>query len=187
MANRRETLFGIDLRSLAAFRIGIGALLLTDLGMRATDLTAHYTDDGIVPRSLLDDRLRDSWRWSWHMLNGSAAFQSALFLVAAFAAAALMVGFRTRFATVVSWLLLVSLHARNPFIVNAGDVLLRVVLFWSIFLPLGAVWSIDHRYRPQAIPKNPSEARYDFCVSTFQIVLPVEKSVQTTMPCPPIV
>ncbi|MBJ43244.1 MAG: hypothetical protein CMJ80_08220 [Planctomycetaceae bacterium] len=156
MANRRETLFGIDLRSLAAFRIGIGALLLTDLGMRATDLTAHYTDDGIVPRSLLDDRLRDSWRWSWHMLNGSAAFQSALFLVAAFAAAALMVGFRTRFATVVSWLLLVSLHARNPFIVNAGDVLLRVVLFWSIFLPLGAVWSIDHRYRPQAIPKNPT-------------------------------
>lgn len=40
-----QNLFGIDPRSLALFRMAMGALLLTDLAIRATDLKVMYTDD----------------------------------------------------------------------------------------------------------------------------------------------
>jgi len=69
--------------------------------------------------------------------------QAALFLVAGALAVALLVGYRTRFVVVLSWVLLVSLHARNPLVLNSGDSVLRRLLLWGAFLPLGARWSLD--------------------------------------------
>jgi len=42
-----------------------------------------------------------------------------------------------RVAALVSWILLVPLHARNP-VVAGGDVLLRRSLFGGLFRPLDA-------------------------------------------------
>jgi hypothetical protein len=46
--------------------------------------------------------------------------------------------------------LLVSLHARNPAIVHGGDSLLRQLLLWGIFLPLGERWAVDAVHREGA-------------------------------------
>ena len=43
--------------------------------------------------------------------------------------------------------LLMSLQARNPAVRNGGDETFRLLLFWSMFLPLGASWSVDARRR----------------------------------------
>ena len=43
--------FGIDTRSLAAFRISLGLLILADLALRSRNLRAFYTDFGVLPRS----------------------------------------------------------------------------------------------------------------------------------------
>ncbi|NET13417.1 MAG: hypothetical protein F6K08_11435, partial [Okeania sp. SIO1H6] len=43
-----EKLFGLDLRSLALFRIGLALIIITDLIIRAGDLTAHYSDAGVL-------------------------------------------------------------------------------------------------------------------------------------------
>ena len=132
---------GIDLRALAAFRIGLGALLLADLARRSRSLTAFYTDDGVLPRrAFFSDYAASN---SLHALSGEPWAVALLFGVAGAFALALLVGYRTRLVTVVSWLLLLSLHARNPMVLNAGDSLLRMLLFWSVFLPLGARWSAD--------------------------------------------
>nr|WP_241881435.1 hypothetical protein [Halorubrum sp. Ib24] len=40
----------VDLRALAAFRIGLATLLLADLARRSRSLTAFYTDYGVLPR-----------------------------------------------------------------------------------------------------------------------------------------
>lgn len=134
--------FGIDPRALAAFRIGLGLVLLVDLGLRSRHLVAFYTDAGVLPRSTLYE-LYPAARYSLHALSGAAWAQAALFLVGGIAAVALLVGHRTTFATVASLLLLTSLHVRNPFVLNGGDVLLRRLLFWGVFLPLGRRWSVD--------------------------------------------
>ncbi len=140
-------MFGIDLRTLAVMRIGIAISILVDLWMRARDLEAHYSDRGIFPLSMIDGATFPSFfhmsDLSIHVLNGSAWYQGMLFVVAAGLALLLLVGYHTRVVTVGSWLLLVSMQTRNPLVMTGGDTLLRMLVFWGMFLPLGARYSID--------------------------------------------
>ena len=131
----------IDLRALAAFRIGLATLLLADLARRSRHLTAFYTDYGVLPRRAY--AVDYSTTPLPHTLSGEPWAVALLFAATGAVALALLVGYRTRAVTLVSWLLLLSLHARNPMVLNAGDSLLRMLLFWSVFLPLGARWSVD--------------------------------------------
>jgi len=137
---------GVDTRALAALRVGLGLLLVADLLGRARDLRAFYTDFGVLPRAALAD-LSAEWWFSVHALSGDLWFQAALFVVAGAAALALTLGYRTRTAAALSWVLLVSLHNRNPVVLNGGDVLLRMLLLWAVFLPLGERWAVDARRR----------------------------------------
>jgi hypothetical protein len=147
LRERVRLLLGIDLRSLALFRITCGLLLLVDLAGRARMLEANYTDFGAHPRAAALLYHQPGLLPSLHLMTGSVRAEAALFAVAAVVALLLLVGWRTRIATVVSWLLLGSLHARNELVLDGGDHLLRHLLFWSMFLPLGARWSLDARRR----------------------------------------
>ncbi len=133
--------FEIDLRALAAFRISLGLLLIADLVLRSRNLGAFYTDAGVLPRKALFSDYTDVY--SLHAVSGEAWAQTALFCIAGVFAFALLVGYRTRIATIASWLLLISLHIRNPMVINGGDVLLRILLLWAIFLPLDERWSLS--------------------------------------------
>lgn len=150
----REML-GIDPRSLALLRMGVGSILLADLLLRARDLSAHYTDWGVLPRQEAARWLEGASRVSVYQLSGESWFVALLFTLAAVFALLLVAGYRTRVATVVSWYLLLSLHTRNPAVLHGGDNLLRLLLFWAMFLPWGAAWSVDglrHREpRPVAV------------------------------------
>jgi len=138
----------VDPRALAAFRIGLGALLVADLLRRSRSLSAFYTDDGVLPRRALFADYSEVY--SVHALSGEPWAVASLFAVAGVVAIALAVGYRTRLATVASWLLLLSLQVRNPMVLNAGDALLAMLLFWSVFLPLGSRWSVDAVRRADA-------------------------------------
>lgn len=134
---------GVDLRSLALLRIGLGLMLLADLINRAPDIHAHYSDWGVLSRPMLHYAFGDQALRSLHYLSGHSWFQALLFVVAGLCAIGLSVGWKTRAMTIASWLLLASLHNRNPQVLQAGDALLRMLLFWSMFVPLGARWSLD--------------------------------------------
>lgn len=138
-----EAHYGLDLRSLALFRMGIGTLLLSDLVTRCIDLRAHYTDVGVLTREHLVGGSRQAQSYSLHMLGGDTTSQVLLFLVAGVFASMLLVGYRTRLAALVSWILLCSLQNRNSLVLQGGDDLLRVMLFWSMFVPLAARFSVD--------------------------------------------
>ncbi len=131
----------LNLNSLAALRIACALALLGDLVARAVNLTAHYTDAGVLPR----------WAHTYeatlsvHMLGGSFAFQITLFALAAALAIALLLGWRTRIVSILSWWLLLSLHQRNPLVLSMGDGLFLLVLFWGMFLPWGERWALDRR------------------------------------------
>lgn len=142
--------FSLDVRSLALFRIGLAGVLIADLALRSRDLTAHYSDGGVLPAGNLLSEFLHPWEWSLHFINGQPLFQALLFLVAAIVAVALGVGYQTRLATIFSWALLASLHNRNWMVLNAGDTELRMLLFWAMFLPLGAVYSVDAALDRQA-------------------------------------
>ena len=150
--------FGADLRSLAVFRIVLALLVLADLANRASDMTAHYSDQGILPRAAVvgDASVLSPYAFSLNLMNGLSGFQALLFCVAALATLAMLFGYRTRLAVFVVWGLLLSIQYRNPLVLASGDVLLRLLLFWSLFLPLGAVWSVDRARRAE--PRNLSRS-----------------------------
>ncbi len=133
----------LDLRSLAFARISLGVVILGDLVWRAQDLVAHYTDYGVLPRGALLEKFADPSHVSLHYMGGTVGIQMLLFFIAGFFAFQMILGYRTRFATIASWILLVSLQSRNIMILQGGDVLLRMMLFWAMFLPMGAYYSID--------------------------------------------
>jgi len=135
--------FAADLRSLAALRVVLALTVLADLFERATNLRVHYTAEGILPRRILIDQI-DHWQFSLALMNDTRFFQALLFAVAAVAALAMLIGYRTRLMTFVVWVLILSIQVRNPFVNSSADDLLRILLFWSMFLPLGTWWSVDY-------------------------------------------
>ena len=71
----------------------------------------------------------------WAAQQGTEAM-AALFGVHLLAAAVFMLGRWVRVSGLVSWLLLLSLQAYNPWLDEGGDTLLRMLFFWALFLPL---------------------------------------------------
>ena len=134
----------------------MGVMLLWDLLNHARDLKAHFTDLGVLPRFAVMEKYADPHAFSIHFMSGTFFVQALLFLVAAFFATLLLVGYRTRLATAVSWFLFISLKARNPLVVYTADQLFRLLLFWGMFLPLGARFSVDSLRDPSP-PKKPCQ------------------------------
>ena len=142
-------LVGIDVRSLAALRITLASVLIYDLLARARDLEAFYSDTGVLPRAGLLAWKEGALNFSLHFLSGIWWVQAMLFALALWAAVALLLGRRTRLAGFLCWLMVASLHVRNPLVLHGGDMLLRLLLFWGMFVPWGRVASWDSRIEPQ--------------------------------------
>ncbi len=138
-----KNIFYFDSRSLALARICLALTVLIDLVIRFTDLEAHYTDFGVLPRKALLELSWEEWFISIHLLSGNYYIQLLLFIISAFFAFSMLIGFKTKLSTAVTWFLLISLHNRNPIVLQGGDVLLRCLLLWGIFIPWGETLSVD--------------------------------------------
>ena len=148
-----QELFGIDLRSLALLRIGLGVSVLADVVTRAFDLVGLYTDRGVLPCDLLlAMEGRGVYLSAHYWASAHPLLQGALFAITAVCAVALLVGWRTRLATLACWYLVASVQIRQPLGYMGGDSILRLLLFWGMFLPLAARYSLDEahgRVRPR--------------------------------------
>ncbi len=138
--------FEVDLRSLALFRIALAGLVLFDLADRARDFAAMYTDAGVLNGGARVDLYGPLVQLSvHHWFTSMPAAEAAVFVLHALVAAAMLAGWRTRWTTVATWVLVCSLQRANVPILGGGDVLVRLLLFWGMFLPLGARFSLDAR------------------------------------------
>jgi hypothetical protein len=126
-------------------RIGLALIILTDLLIRGSDLTAHYTDAGLWPTNLIHNFGWKSGNWSLHELSGTYGWALTLFCFHFIFALFLLFGYKTKLATLLIWLLTISLHNRNLFVLQSGDDLLRLILFWGLFLPWNAYYSLDSK------------------------------------------
>ncbi len=141
MQGRIQQLFGCDVRSLAAFRIGIGILVFVDALVRYGAAASFYSGEGFLDAALA--KYASPGAYSLNYLSDSVGFQQLIFLALACSAAFLCVGCFTRVATFCCWLLIASIHIRNPIYLIGGDTLLRMLVFWCLFIPLGRAWSVD--------------------------------------------
>lgn len=137
---------GLDKRSLAFFRFCLGLIVMVDTLDRLDDAYPHYSDQGVFPR---EATLTAHWNWYWvsiHMASGSALYQQFLFLVHAVFAFFMMIGYKTKLSTFMCWFLVSSHQARNNINGHGGDMYMRIILFWAMFLPTSSYFSVDRSF-----------------------------------------
>jgi hypothetical protein len=96
-------------------------------------------------------------RWSVFALSGASWFVHLAWAVLLAGCVALAIGWRTRFAAAVVFVLVTSFQRRNGFVFNAGDGALRILAFYMLLLPAGAAVSVDAvraRRSPWAYPER---------------------------------
>jgi hypothetical protein len=135
--------FTLDTRSLAAFRIGIGLLLAADCLLRTRDFRLMFGTDGIFPPDTIRAFHGTPARWSLALLDDAAWCGGGVLAAEGLAGLLMIVGWHTRAATVVGWVAVLSVIRRTAPATNSGDLWLACQLFWAMFLPLGAAWSVD--------------------------------------------
>ena len=139
--------FTLDVRSLACFRVALGAVVLADAVLRIRDVPLMLAPDGMFPLAALREFFGDRWTWSLAFLVDATWWGACVLAVQGLAGIALAAGAGTRVATVAAWVAVVSIVRRTAPATNAGDEWLCCLLFWGMFLPLGAAWSVDARRR----------------------------------------
>jgi predicted DCC family thiol-disulfide oxidoreductase YuxK len=133
----------LDLRSLALVRVIFGSALFVELCYRYSNLVAHYSDIGILPRDVLIKEVAHPWNFSFYLITGEPLLLKIIFFLNFICIFFFIIGYKTRVFTILTWLFLISLHNRNWYILNSGDDAARVSLFLFMFLPMGARYSID--------------------------------------------
>lgn len=111
----------------------ISLVIIHDLAVRLSDFSAHYTDHGVLPMQAWQQYYAAPGFWTW--LGGNSAFSLFLFASGLLASVMLMIGKHTRLMAAVCWVVLLSVQNRNPILYQGGDDMLRIVLFWYIWLP----------------------------------------------------
>ncbi|MBX3417963.1 MAG: HTTM domain-containing protein [Pirellulaceae bacterium] len=143
-----EPIFGIDIRALAALRIGLALVMIVQLVNCIAVAGEFFSDRGILPSELhrqLLDATGFERAWTLYSISGDLWFVQTLMVVHLVFAIAFLFGLWTRLATFACLVLVWSLQMRNPWLTTEGDVALRCLLAWCLFLPCGYVWSIDSR------------------------------------------
>ena len=141
---RRWTWLGTcDARILGLFRIGLGSVVLFDLLDRLRDLTVFYSDQGIAPRSQVLESWVRLWRFSIYDAAGPPLLVHALFAIGVVCVALFTVGYRTRLFNILAWFFVMSLDERNLVLLDGGDGVMRIMLFWMMWADSGAAYSLD--------------------------------------------
>ena len=135
---RRWAFAPVDTAPMAALRIACGLLVLGWTLSLLPDAQAFLGDDGLTQRPVDGSR-------GWWTLSVSSPYGACALLAAA--AVALVVGWRTRIASVIVAFLLIALQRRDVYVLNSGDLLLRELALFVALMPAGETWSVDARRR----------------------------------------
>jgi hypothetical protein len=102
-----------------------------------------FSDGGVAPRSLLLGQLRRGNSVCIYDLAGPPWVLVTLYVLTLVSILAFAVGWHTRLASIATFFLVCGIHERNLQVFDGSDNVLRVMLFWLMFMPTGARYSLD--------------------------------------------
>jgi hypothetical protein len=148
MRRLRAFWFGeADVAPVALFRILFGLLLFNWFWQLFPNLTAFFTDEGILPRR--EAALLDPDRVSLLNLSGDWWLVAIVWSISCVVALALTLGWHTRVMCLLAFLLVSTFSWRDPLILDGSDLVFRFVPLWLAFTPAGDRWSLDARRRSE--------------------------------------
>jgi hypothetical protein len=139
----RDLYFTFDRRTLGLSRIMLGFLCLMDVIHRGAAWMDMYSSVGVLPTPLNLQRPQ-----AWGAFSIFNAFVSpgelgVLWVIMAVNACFLLVGYQTKVAQIVAFVLHCGMNGRVLLIENGGYVVNNLLLLWTLFLPLGDRFSVD--------------------------------------------
>lgn len=143
LSNWWQATFTLDTRGLAAFRIGLGLILAADCVLRFRTFPLMFAADGVFPPDVLRTYQGTAATWSLALAFDATWWGGCVLAAEGVLGVLLALGWHTRAITVAAWAVTISLVHRTAPATYAGDVWMICMLLWSMFLPLGAVWSVD--------------------------------------------
>ncbi len=135
-------IFYADLRSLAAFRVGLAIVIIIKVFYALQGLKLLYSDEGVFPREIVN-KIDSIHYLSLYNLSGNWQFGAFLLILTFIFSIMLLIGYKTRIAAISLFILLVSLNGRTPDLIHGADFVITVLLFWGILIPWNARFSID--------------------------------------------
>ncbi len=133
----------VSVSPLAVFRILFGMLLIQYALLLMPDLYVWLGKDGIVPSTVVNGWQHNIRLNILNLFPDSDLWLNIVFALFIISAIALTIGFKTRLSSILVFICLASLHARNYLILNSGDVFMRMLCFWLIFSAAGMSLSVD--------------------------------------------
>ncbi|PVZ13272.1 HTTM domain-containing protein [Actinomycetospora cinnamomea] len=108
--------------------------------------------------------------WTLFSLVQGSPLIWVLWLAGVLGAVALTVGFRTRVAALVVFVVIMSVTRSAPLAFNAGDGLLRLVAFYVLLMPAGSAASVDRwRADPEHLWSFPRRAPWALRLAQIQL------------------
>jgi hypothetical protein len=131
-----------DRRTLGLTRILLGWFLICDLFRRAAAWPDMLSDVGVLPNWVILEKPQSN---NFSLLHGftTAPELWVLWVVILATYVALLVGYKTKLAQVLSLMFITSMNGRVLLIENGGYVVQSLVLLWTCFMPLGDRFSVD--------------------------------------------
>jgi hypothetical protein len=139
----------LETRWLAVFRILFAGLLLKDAVYHLFLAKLFYSDEGILPRLALLDGLARTFRFSLMDAIAYTDLSILFFILWIIVLIALIFGYQVRWMTVLNFIIILSVHERDVYILTGADTVLRVMSFWLMFAPIGQHYSLDALWRKQ--------------------------------------
>jgi hypothetical protein len=138
-------------------------------------LADHYFSDSAIPFEIVEEYYKFFPTWSLHLLSDSNTYQTSLFILQAIAACFLLVGYHSRIAAGICWILFASVLARVPPLLTGGDMLLCSLLFFLALLPCSKCLSVHSKF------KAPAGSVYSFATAALLLQFVVMYTVTGIM------
>jgi hypothetical protein len=139
----RVTYLTVDPRSLGAFRVVFGLVLLSDLARRWVGLEFWYANSGLLPNHTLLWRPPADRMFSLFFTVSSVREAQLGFAVCGVVYVMFLLGYRTRWAQLLALVARVSLNSRLAVLENGGDMVMDLLCLLTLPLPLGQRFSLD--------------------------------------------
>jgi hypothetical protein len=145
----------IDARQYAALRIAFGGLSVVYLLGLLPYVEAQFSGLGWL-RDIQQIAVQNGGSWSLFFIQAGAQATTLAYTIVwmgIIAAFMLMIGWQSRLAATITWLVWVSLWNRNPLLLDGDDAILKLMCFYLMLSSCGNCWSVDAclQIKPQQV------------------------------------
>lgn len=130
--------------SLGLFRIIFGLYIILIIVISYPQWGWFYGADGLVPFSEIG---RGPHTWTIFSFSSSNLFTYGVFWISFLSGILFTVGFFSRTSSVFLFIIFISLLHRNAYIINGQDQIIGMLLFFSMFAPIGSCYSLDYYFK----------------------------------------